>query len=184
MEKIAGIESKGAYTLRCSAGFIDEGFTQPARFKAAFDALSTNSGNNTEAFMGVLAFNSKSTAVLNKTFASETYTNCTKSEAKGMMLLGSMATTATTLMALSGSFNSGTQLTPAEIATGIQNALADPASKSAIGAAVATTYTASCQSGTKADAALCTQLDSALGSININDPAAVGDAILNYWKNH
>ncbi|MBC7370756.1 MAG: hypothetical protein H7326_04275 [Bdellovibrionaceae bacterium] len=186
MEKISGIESKGAYTLRCSAGFIDEGFTQPARFKSAFDALSTSGGLNTEAFFGVLAFNSKANSTANKNFASETYLNCTKSEAKGMMLLGSMATTATTLAALAvgGPYVNGAQPTPAQINGALTAALGDPVALAAIGSAVSTTYTASCLTGTKADAALCSQLDSALGPVDITNPTAVANAILTYWKNN
>src|SRR4051812_40545203 len=49
---VEGIEATGAYTIRCSANFISEGFTQAARFKQAFDAFDNNSTNNTEAFMG------------------------------------------------------------------------------------------------------------------------------------
>jgi hypothetical protein len=184
MDKIAGIESKGAYTLRCSAGFIDEGFTQPVRFKAAFDALSTNATSNTEAFLGVLAFSSKSTSALNKTFAGDTYTNCVKSGAKGMMLLGSMATTATTLSALAGSYVNGTQPDATQITGAITAALADPTAKAAIGAAVATTYTSTCQTGQQADVTLCTQLNTALVGIDLANSTAVGNAILNYWSTH
>ncbi len=184
MEKIQGIESKGAYTLRCSAGFIDEGFTQPARFKQAFDALGTNSSSNTESFLGVLAFSSKSTPTLNTSFANETYDNCAKSGAKGMMLLGSMAKTATTLSALTGSFVNGSQPTTGDIQTAITLAMSDPTAKTSIGAAVATTYAASCQTGQKADAALCTQMDAALVGVDTNDSTAVGNAILTYWQSN
>lgn len=184
MEKINGIESKSAYALRCSAGFIDEGFTQPTRFKQAYDALSTNSNSNTEAFLGVLSFSSKSTALLNKAFAEDTYNSCTKSGAKGLMLLGSMAQTATTLAQLAGSFVNGTQPDATQIEAAITAALTDPAAKAAIGSALATTYTSSCQTGQKADDALCTQMDAALVGIDVTNSSAVGDAILNYWQSH
>lgn len=182
MEKIAGIETKSANVLRCSAGFIDEGFTEPARFKMAFDALGNNSGSNTETFMGVLAFSSKSTAPLNTTFAYETYEYCAKSGAKGLMLLGSMAKTATTLSGLAGSYVDGAQPDASAIQAAITNAKSDPVAKEAIGSAIASTYTASCQTGQKADESLCTQLDAALVGVDITNSADVGAAILAYWE--
>lgn len=184
LEKVQGIETKGAYTLRCSAGFIDEGFTQPARFKQAFDALGTNSSSNTESFLGILAFSSKSTPTLNSSFANETYNHCVKSEAKGLMLLGSMAKTATTLSTLAGSFVNGSQPTTTDIQTAITSAMSDPTAKASIGSAVATTYATSCQTGQKADAALCTQMDAALVGVDINDSTAVGNAMLSYWQSN
>lgn len=184
MEKISGIDTPSANLLRCSAGFIDEGFTQPERFKNAFDALGGDNANSTEAFMGVLAFSSKSDADANVTFANETYDHCAKSDSKGYMLLGSMAKTATTLAKLAGGFTSGTQPTETDIANAINAAISDPTAQAAIGSAVATTYEASCQSGDQSNESLCSQFDSALTGIDINDSAAVGAAVLAYWQNN
>lgn len=183
-EKIAGIESESANLLRCSAGFIDEGFTKPARFKQAFDALSANGGNTTEAFMGVLAFSSKTTANDNSTFANQTYEYCAKSKAKGFMLLGSMAKAATTLSTIAGSFVNGSQPSQADITNAINTAINDPTARAAIGSAVATTYTASCTAGSQSNKELCTQFDSALSGVDISNADAVGNALLAYWQNH
>lgn len=184
LEKISGIETESASLLRCSAGFIDEGFTQPTRFKSAFQALSGNGGNKTEAFMGVLAFSSKTTANANSTFAEETYQHCVKSNAKGFMLLGSMAKAATTLSSLAGGFTNGSQPSETDISNAINTAVNDPTARAAIGSAVATTYTASCKSGTQSNESLCKDLDSALGGVDISDSNAVGNALLAYWQNH
>jgi hypothetical protein len=183
-EKIAGVESKSAYGIRCSAGFIDEGFTQPARFKQAYDALSQNGSSSTEAFMGVLAFNSKATPDLNVAFATATFNDCSKSGGKGLILLGSMASTATTLSKIAGTFVGGAQPTPSQIEAAINTAKSDPAAKAAIGAAVAVTYTSSCLNGSQADKGICDQMGTALATVDLNDPAAVGQAILNYWSSN
>lgn len=184
LEKISGIDTAAASLLRCSAGFIDEGFTQATRFKSAFDALGTSGANNTESFMGVLSFSSKSTSAANVTFANETYEHCVKSKAKGFMLLGSMAKTATILADLTAGFTIGTQPSQADITAGMTAAANDPAAKAAIGSAVATTYAASCQTGQQSNAALCTQLDSALTGVDTTDSTAVGNAVLTYWQNN
>jgi len=186
MEKIASIDTPAANLLRCSANFIDEGFTQPSRFKSAFDALSTNSSSNTQAFMSVLAFSSKSSSADNQTYADQTYSYCSKSEAKGFMLLGSMAEAATTLSVLAGSFTSGTQPSSTDITNAINAALGggNPAAVTAIGAAVTTTYAASCQTGQQANTTLCDQFNTALSGVDTSDASAVGNAVLNYWKNH
>lgn len=186
LEKIAGIDTPAANTLRCSAGFIDEGFTQPARFKSAFDQLSNSGNSGTEAFLSVLSFRSKSTADENLTLATETYGHCVKSGGKGVMLLASMANTATNLAKVAGSLNPAT----GDITTAINDLVNDPTNPAnapviaAVGSAISTTYTASCKTGQQADAALCSQLDSALTGIDLTDSTAIGQAVLNYWKNN
>ncbi|WP_413290216.1 hypothetical protein [Bdellovibrio sp. HCB337] len=185
LEKIEGIESKGAYALRCSANFIDEGFTQPARFREAFEAFDTNASSNTEAFMSVMTFKSKATMDDNVTFASETLSHCNKSGAKGLMLLGSMASTSTTLAKVANTLTgggSGTTPTPQQIndaLVDLQNN-PDPTTIAAIGSAISSTYTASCENG-NANESLCNQLNDALEGIDINDPAAVGQAVIDAW---
>jgi len=181
-EKIAGIDSTAASLIRCSAGFMEEGFTSAARFNSAFAALSDGTNSSTEGFLGVLAFSSKSSASANETFANETYEHCAKSKAKGFMLLGSMAKTATTLSALAGGFINGSQPSAAQISTLLGTALGNPTATAAIGSAVITTYTASCQTGQQSNVELCTDFNAALAGKDTTDPAVVGDAILTYWQ--
>lgn len=187
MEKIVGIESASAYALRCSANFIDEGFTQPARFQQAFDAFDNNSSGNTEAFMSVMTFKSKSTIDDNVDFANQTLEYCNKSGAKGLMLLGSMASTSTVLAKVADTLGgSGSTPTADQINDALEALQADPnsptnqATISAIGTAISSTYSASCQDGT-ANQSLCDQLDTALAGIDINDPSAVGNAVIANW---
>jgi len=187
LEKIEGIDSTGAHTLRCSAGFIDEGFTEPTRFQNALKALSEKSGGdtNTLQFLSYIAFSSKTTAAENKTFASSTYDSCVKSKAKGLTLLGSMAMTATTIASIAGGITEGS-------GTDIKNAIAtlvgsgDDTSKAAIGSAVISTYETSCSGKSPANQGLCDQLTGYLadagGTVDTSDPLAVGNAILDKWK--
>jgi dihydroxyacetone kinase DhaKLM complex PTS-EIIA-like component DhaM len=190
LQKISGVETAAANTLRCSAGFIDEGFTQPARFKSAFDQLSTGAASNTEGFLSVLSFKSKATADLNVAFSTETYGYCVKSGGKGVMLLASMATTATNLAKVAGTLTGNVGTDTTAITGAITTVLADPTSPAnapvvaAVGSAVASTYTSTCKSGQQADASLCTQLDAALVGKDLTDSAAIGLAVLTYWQNH
>ncbi|MBS1970173.1 MAG: hypothetical protein JSU04_07680 [Bdellovibrionales bacterium] len=188
---VDGIEKTGAYAIRCSANFIAEGFTQPARFKQAFDAFDNNSTSNTEAFMSVMTFkNSGSTVDENLTVANQTFEYCNKTGSKGLMLLGTMASTSTTLAKVANAL-SGTGTTPTS--TDINNALNDlknnpssgtnAATISAIGTVVSSTYAASCQSGSASNQSICEQLDEALNGVNISDPAAVGAAVIAKWSN-
>ncbi|MGZ3749314.1 MAG: hypothetical protein ACXWQA_16045 [Pseudobdellovibrionaceae bacterium] len=186
LEKIEGIDTASANVMRCSAGFIDEGFTEPTRFKRAFDALSQKSAGatNTLTFLSFIAFSSKGSAAANKAFAAETYAACLKTNAKGLTLLGSMAMTATVISGGLTALNDG-----AAIQTAITSLLSgtDDASKSAIGSAVISTYTSSCTGGTQANQGLCSQLDgylSGAGAVDVStvDPLTVGTAILTQWN--
>lgn len=191
LEKIEGIDSPGAHTMRCSAGFIDEGFTEPTRLKNALKALSEKSGGdtNTLEFLAYIAFSSKGAgagnAAANKAFAAATYDSCVKSKAKGLTLLGSMAMTATTLASVAGGITEGSGT---DIKQAITDLIAanDDASKSAIGSAVISTYETSCSGTAPANQGLCDQLNSYLagagGAVDLSDPLTVGNAILDKWK--
>lgn len=186
---VDGIETSGAYTIRCSANFIQEGFTEATRFKQAFDAFSNNSTNNTEAFMTFMTFkNSGSTIDENLSVSNETFTYCNKTGSKGLMLLGTMASTSTTLAkvaSIAAGFSGTGTPTQQQIHDALVNLQGggDATSVNAIGNVVSATYTASCQSGSGANQSLCEQLDSALTGVDLNDPAAVGAAVINKWAN-
>ncbi len=185
---VDGIEKTGAYAIRCSANFMTEGFTQSARFKQAFDAFDNNSPNNTEAFMSVMTFKNLTTIDANVSFANETFEYCAKTGSKGLMLLGTMASTSTTLSKVANSLTGGTSGSAPD-ATQINQALNDlkngnnPAAVQAIGSVVSSTYATSCQSGSASNQSICEQLDDALKGVDLNDPAAVGAAVIAKWAN-
>lgn len=187
MEKIDGIDSTAANALRCSANFIDEGFTSTTRFQKAISALSEKSGGdtNTLTFLSWIAFSSKGSAADNSAFATQTYNYCVASKAKGLTLLGSMAMTATTI----AGFASGGALTGGsgtDVPAAITSLLSNPASVETVGTAIIATYTASCQGSAVANQGVCDQINSYLNdggtTIDITDPTAVGQAILDKWK--
>lgn len=186
VQSISDIQTSAASLLRCSAGFIDEGFTQTTRFDNAFTALSQSGGNSTGTFLSIMAFSSQSTQTANQTFVDSTYTNCIQSNSKGYMLLASMAKTATTLAGIAGSFTNGTQPTASQILSAIGTNYTDPTTQTAVGSAIIATYQASCQTGSQANTTICTQLTSAMnsGSIDTSNPQQVGQAILTYWYNN
>lgn len=189
---VEGIETTGAYSILCSANFITEGFTEASRFKQAFDSFDNNSSNNTESFMSVLTFKSQASMDLNATFATETNSYCAKSGSKGLMFLGTMATTATTFAQVAYNLTAGASGT-APTAQQINDALTDlknnpssgsnPATISAVGTVIASTYTTSCQTGSDANQSMCDQLNTALAGVDMNDPAAVGAAVISQWSN-
>lgn len=184
---VDGIESSGAYAIRCSANFIEEGFTESTRFKEAFDAFDNNSTSNTEVFMKVMTFKSQAGIDANLTFANETFGYCNKTGAKGLMLLGTMASTSTTLAKVANTLTggtSGTTPTEAQINQALNNLKGggDPTTVAAIGNVVASTYTASCQTGS-ANQSICEQLNDALAGVDLSDPAAVGSAVISKWAN-
>jgi hypothetical protein len=185
LEKIDGIDTEAANVLRCSAGFIEEGFTDPDRLHHAFEALGrkTNGDTDTLTFLSYIAFSSKGSAGANQTLASDTYAACVKSNAKGLILLGSMAMTATTLSTSLGSFTPGSG---GDIKTAIGNIIGQPGSEAAIGGAVSATYQTSCATGQVANEGVCNQLDSILENasppVDMTDSQAVGHAVLAYWQ--
>lgn len=183
VEKIADINTASANLLRCTAGFIDEGFTSATRLQNAFNALKAGS-QSAESFMSVLAFTSKSTSALNLTSAQQTATYCTLSGSKAYILLGSMSSTATSLAKIAGSFINGATPATSDIVGAVTTALSDPTTKAAVGTAVSTVYTSSCKTGTQVDTTLCGQMDTALTGVDLTNSTAVGNAILNYWNTH
>jgi hypothetical protein len=179
LEKIEGIDTPAANVMRCSAGFIEEGFTQPTRFKSAFDALSqqANGATNTLTFLSFIAFSSKGTSAENTALATATYASCLKSNAKGLTLLGSMAMTATVI---SGGLTvaNGTDI---KTAIGALIASGTDESKAAIGSAVIATFASSCGGDAPANQGLCDQLTS-YGVGTSSDPLTTGAAVLANWN--
>jgi hypothetical protein len=95
LSKIEGVETKGAYLIRCVANFNKEGFTTPARMQAMMDAISNQTGaSEMLGIMAALAFKSD-TAPNNLTRSNSAYSNCNKAENKILTMfstLGLMAT--------------------------------------------------------------------------------------------
>jgi hypothetical protein len=191
LSKIEGIDSQAANVLRCSAGFIEEGFDQADRLINSLEQLDSG-GEGTSGLMSLIAFKSKSGGVLNKAFAKATSEYCQKSGQKGLSLLGTLAMSATTLAALvDGALSSISTVDPADIRAEITNLLNDAAGNDPtalatvndIGAAVSATYKIAC-TGSSSTSDMCKDIVEAIDTngVDINDPEAVGAEILRLWR--
>ena len=189
LSKIEGIETPAANVLRCSAGFIEEGFDQAERLITSLEELDAG-GEGSAGLMSLIAFKSKSGGVLNKSFAKATAEYCQKSGQKGLSLLGTLAMSATTLAALvDGALSNISTIDPADIRIEITNLLNDAAGNDPaaletvndIGAAVSATYKIAC-TGNPSD--MCKEMVEAINTngVDINDPEAVGKEILRLWR--
>lgn len=191
LSKIEGIDTPAANVLRCSAGFIEEGFDQADRLINSIEQLDAG-GEGSAGLMSLIAFKSKSGGALNKAFATATSQYCQKSGKKGMSLLGTLAMSATTLAALvDNALSSISTIDPADIRTEITNLLNAAAGNDPdalqtvndIGAAVSTTYQVACAGGSSTSD-MCREMIEAIetNGVNINDPDAVGQEILRLWR--
>ena len=193
LSKIEGIDTKAANVLRCSAGFIEEGFDQAERLINSLEELD-NGGQGTTGLMSLIAFKSKIDGPANKAFAIATSNYCQKAGQKGLALLGTLAMSATTLAALvdpSLDFNSTIDSTDLKnqitaLLSAASGMTPDPAAVATIndiGAAVSTTYQIAC-AGSSSTSDMCKELVEAIDTngVDINDPAALGAEILRLWE--
>lgn len=175
VDKVAGIETSGAYIIRCSANFIENGFGSSQQIVDMFENLDS-SGGSSLGFLGALNF--ADTAAANTTFD-----NCTKTNQKGLTMLGAMVKSATAIADLGGNLLNAD--TSEEIQAAIDAILGDVTDRAAasetIGTAVTAIYETSCQTGSPANADLCAQMDEAYATAGTTDPAAIGLALLNAW---
>lgn len=182
VEKVSGIESPGAYVIRCSADFIKQGFGDPKVIVDTFKNLTDNPTNGTKAFLSAMVFGTTAEA-------DSAYNNCQKTGQKGFTTLAMAVKSATYILSLGLNLIGNLPANPTEtdIANAI-NAITSGTNQAqaalTIGTAVTETYSLTCKSGTQTNATLCTQMDQAFATAGTTDPSAVGLAILNQWKNH
>ena len=180
---VAGVETEKAYLIRCSAGYIAQGFTG-ARFATAFQRLkdNPNSGQDPMATaMAYLIFTKSSVAYS----ADNTLTNCTKSGVRSMMRLATMSKLATFIATAGlGSIPTSADPTdpafnPASISTAISNlagsgSAADQANVGTIAIAANAAY---CNPGSSfATNEICTNLTAAINGGGSNQ--SIGQALL------
>lgn len=96
MQKVAGLETPAAYSIRCAAKFINERFTNPQKYIDAFAQLNGNS-SSLDAFMGLLTFSSAGTIATDNTNAATTFDYCYRSGARGALVISSFGYLATSL---------------------------------------------------------------------------------------
>lgn len=194
--KLAGINSPQAYSIRCSADFVEQGFDDPQRLINAMSYV-TGGSTNTPGLLSVLAFTKKpsnSSNASNATNADQTFSFCTSSGQKGLTLIAALAKSATEIAGLANpaasgiNFSDPSTFTP----TNVQKALTDLAlsgtANPVVGSAVQTVYGVTCPSGSQANTDICNQLNSAAATYGVSfttsTPTQIGNALVNYWKTH
>lgn len=205
MDLVAGIESAGAFNVRCASKFIGEGFGTTELLQT-LEALSGTSGSLTN-FLDYIAFSSQQDITNDDISASDTFGYCYKSSSKGATLLAAFSNIATSIYKMLNSCKSSTcPVIPGgstgkyEVQACINGALGDLIScgttltnianpstsdtavesfQSSIGSIIISTHQLSC-SGTGANKTLCDKFSTAITSAGgVDNRRAVAVQFLN-----
>jgi hypothetical protein len=182
VSKVDGIQSSGAYLIRCVAKFAYEGFNDPAKIANALTSISSGSGATSSlSLMAALAFKAESSTALNFSSIQETLGFCQKADSKGLVLLAGLSQAATSMAYFAGL--SLTNLTGSDLAAQLNSLKNDPNATAAVGAAVSAIYTTSCTNGTSGTGSFCTQFGSAANSVGgTTNTAALGAKVLQCYQ--
>jgi len=196
VEKISGDTSPLAYSLRCSAIFIDQGFGDAASFVDALDSINggTSCGgtcSSTVAALTSLSFSSGNLAdanvrTANNAAAEAAFANCSKADAKIYTQIASLFQLGTLTTMAAASLGGGTGSGPGGsfTETDIQTALTDPAvTPAVVGTIVTITYENTCSNTENASDSTkeyCGQLSTAIAGGAT--PTDIGNCLLNTLK--
>lgn len=180
LSKIEGLTSAQAYVIRCAASFIDEGLTDPATLSEALNQVSEGN-NNSLGLLQALAFK-------NTDRARTMFERCSASNQKGLLLISGVSKMATDILSLSTASSGDLVFSddPAEMAAAIDEILTNGGAGQleVVGSTLQVVYNVSCQVDNQANKDICGEIDTALAGVDIQDPVAIGNAILDYWKNN
>lgn len=185
VDKVSGLETSGAYLIRCSANFIQKGFGDPAQLISTFKNLDSTGSGTTTAFLAALNF-------ADNTFASKTYEYCLKTNQRGLSLLAAMVKSATSIAVL-GNVISGSCSTSTSSSSGMQTCISSIVSSigtsngqsaaAAVGQSVVDIYQTTCLTGSQVSSSLCTQMSTAITTAGgTSNATTVGSAILSAWQ--
>lgn len=179
---VAGLESEKAYLVRCSAGYIAQGFTG-ARFASAFQRLKDNPSSGQDPMATVMAY-----LIFSKTTTysiDTTVSDCTKSNVRAMIRLATMSKLAT-FVVQSGLGGIAANLDPTSptfdptaISTAITNLAnsGSPADQATVGNIAIQASTAYCNAGSSFEnSEICKNLKQSIGSGS--DATVIGQALL------
>jgi len=184
--KVDGIESEGAYLIRCAGKFVKEGYNNPAKLSGALTNISgTNNGGATGslAMMAALSFTTETTSALNAASALEAVTFCEKSKSKGLILLSGLTQIATSLWSVGQALTliGSTPPTGAELEALMGSLAGNAVAQAAVGSAVVAIYDSSC-TGTNVSSPgnYCQQFTSAVSTVTggTENPAGIGAQIM------
>jgi hypothetical protein len=180
VDMVAGLETSGSYVIRCAATFIQEGFDDVTRLTSALSNM-TNSGTGgsgvtaSVSVMSVLAFKNGGSTTQNLANATLAQSYCAKSGSKGLILLSSIASFATTVL--------GYASDPTSILTGLSTAKDNATAQALVGTAVLAAYTTNCSAGQTSNQQFCSQFSSVVASSGSDTSAAcVGKQAMYYYS--
>lgn len=169
---VDGINTKGAYLIRCSGLFIQEGFMDANRLSSAMDAIENNGGSsNSQTMMSVLSFRNFGSPAANDQAAQNAVNYCNKAGSKGLVMLASVTSIATTAAALAGT----TTPSQGDINQGLNDIVAAGPSSSqaqAVGSAAIAAYNANCAGDGGSFGQFCDQFESAMDGLS--NPGDIG----------
>ena len=150
VSKIEGDSSPLAYSLRCSAIFISEGFGDASSFIDALDTLSNGNGcgggcSPTVAALTTFRFANgdlldPAVRTANNEKAAQAFSQCSQADAKIYTQIASLFQLGTMTSMLSAASNAGS-MTESQLQTELQNGTLDPA---IVGTIVSVTYSTTC----------------------------------------
>lgn len=175
---LAGLSSFYAYELKCAAGFVKAGVTDPANLSKALTAISDSSSSPT-VMLAALSF--PTDVNINTTF-----NDCNNSGRPGLKLIGAMAKSATTLSSLGVSGSCAPSADPLicasqEIESNISQLIGnlistDPdikkeAEKDLTGIvdSIQTVYQTTCSGTYNANSDICNQINTAATQAGVQD---------------
>lgn len=186
--KVEGIETKSAYLIRCIAKFIEEGFNESTRLSQVFQQIGSTSGASQGIqVMAVLGFKNGSSSSVNKQNAADAATYCQRSESKGLIMLSSLASTATAISSFAN--DSGISQCTTLDATCLTNALnssavkSNPETQAAVGNAAIAAYNSNCTGGKTTSGSFCQQFGSAINQAGgTSSASSVGSQIMTCYS--
>lgn len=172
VEKISGLESEAAYSIRCSAALIYQGLTDPTRLVDIAKQMQSSGGNSTAA-IGLLSFSKPDidTAV---TLANQALEDCGKAGSAGRVLLASMASMATAInkagigAVVTACDPAAANYDSANCQQAVSNAVCS-ADSSTLGQAAQAAYTQGCQGSAQENSSVCAQYAAALAAGTTSD---------------
>jgi hypothetical protein len=181
--KVAGIETRAAYVIRCTAKFVEEGYTEGDKIFLALEQLdNASSSDQGPAMMTVLAFTAAGTSNstqwdLNISNASLAVSYCKQAQLDTLLSIATIAATAS----VAGKF--GSLASAGDVKAALATASSDPAAQLVIGNAVIASYEANCK-GEEASAPgnTCAQFDAAIAAQGGN-PSSVGQFVASCYSN-
>jgi hypothetical protein len=184
VSKVDGMESSGAYLIRCVGKFVKEGFSQPSKISNALASATGSGSTGSAAMMASLAFTTESTDALNNTSAQQAFGYCTKAKSEGLIFLSGTVQIATSVGYLAGVAGGIENMDGDELKTAMGTMKDDPVAQAAVGSAVVGIYESSCSGGNNATGDFCAQFNgvvaSAGGASNTN---AIGQLVMTCYAN-